>query len=109
MTRNGEGEDAPKTSTSSERATDSYGSGASPFQPAGRRPVLHRLVPVSEQLPSYHGGTLRRDLLAGVTVAALALPAAMAYAELAGLSPVAGLYTLLLPTVTYTLLGSSAS
>jgi SulP family sulfate permease len=50
---------------------------------------------------------LRRDLLAGVTVAALALPAAMAYAELAGLSPVAGLYALLLPTVAYTLLGSS--
>jgi sulfate permease, SulP family len=107
MTRNGEGEDAPETSPSSERATDSYGREASPFQPAARRSALHRLVPVSEQLPGYHGGTLRRDLLAGVTVAALALPAAMAYAELAGLSPVAGLYALLLPTVAYTLLGSS--
>jgi SulP family sulfate permease len=40
-------------------------------------------------------------------VAALALPSGMAYAELAGLSPVAGLYALLLPTVAYTLLGSS--
>jgi sulfate permease, SulP family len=46
-------------------------------------------------------------VLAGVTVAALALPAGMAYAELAGLSPAAGLYALLLPTVAYTLLGSS--
>jgi MFS superfamily sulfate permease-like transporter len=99
MTRDGEGEDAPKTSASSERATDSYGREASTFQPAARRSALHRLVPVSEQLPGYHGGTLRRDLLAGVTVAALALPAAMVYAELAGLSPVAGLYALLLPTV----------
>jgi sulfate permease, SulP family len=107
MTRNGEGEDAPKTSASSERTTDSYGRERSPFQPAARRSALHRLVPVSEQLPGYHGGTLRRDLLAGVTVAALALPAAMAYAELAGLSPVAGLYALLLPTVAYTLLDSS--
>ena len=88
-------------------ARDSYGRETSPFQPAARRPVLHRVVPVSEQLPSYRGGILRRDLLAGVTVAALALPAAMAYAELAGLSPVAGLYALLLPTVAYTLLGSS--
>jgi sulfate permease family protein len=43
----------------------------------------------------------------GVTVAALALPSAMAYAELAGLSPVSGLYALLLPAVAYTLLGSS--
>jgi sulfate permease, SulP family len=42
-----------------------------------------------------------------VTVAALALPSAMAYGELAGLSPLAGLYTLLLPTVAYVLLGSS--
>jgi sulfate permease, SulP family len=90
-----------------QRAGDAYGREASPFRPPARRPVLHRLVPVSEELPGYRGGTLRRDLLAGVTVAALALPAAMAYAELAGLSPVAGLYALLLPTVAYTLLGSS--
>jgi Sulfate permease family len=88
-------------------ARDSYGKGVSPFRPAARKPVLHRVVPVSEQLPGYRAGVLRRDLLAGVTVAALALPAAMAYAELAGLSPVAGLYALLLPTVAYALLGSS--
>ena len=69
--------------------------------------ALHRLVPVSERLPGYGGGALRRDLLAGVTVAALALPAAMAYGELAGLSAVAGLYALLLPTVAYTVFGSS--
>ena len=37
----------------------------------------------------------------------MAVPAAMGYAELAGLSPVAGLYALLLPTVAYALLGSS--
>jgi sulfate permease, SulP family len=69
--------------------------------------MLHRVVRVAQQLPGYRGGTLRRDLLAGVTVAALALPSAMAYAELAGLSPVSGLYALLLPAVAYTLLGSS--
>ncbi|HEY6398199.1 MAG TPA: SulP family inorganic anion transporter, partial [Solirubrobacteraceae bacterium] len=40
-------------------------------------------------------------------VAALAVPSAMAYAELAGLSPVHGLYALLLPTLAYVLLGSS--
>ena len=45
--------------------------------------------------------------MAGVTVAALAVPSAMAYAEVAGLSPVNGLYALLLPTVAYALLGSS--
>ncbi len=40
-------------------------------------------------------------------MAALAIPSAMAYAELAGLSPVAGLYALLLPAVAYAIFGSS--
>ena len=40
-------------------------------------------------------------------MAALAVPSAMAYAEVAGMSPVNGLYALLLPTVAYVLLGSS--
>jgi MFS superfamily sulfate permease-like transporter len=56
---------------------------------SGRRragPLLAGLVPVSERLRGYRGDTLRRDLLAGVTVAALALPAAMAHGELAGLT-----------------------
>ena len=57
--------------------------------------------------PRYRAPSARRDLVAGVTVAALALPSAMAYAEVAGLSPVNGLYALLLPTVAYVLLGSS--
>jgi len=105
MTRNLDGEGTPEASE--RRARDGYGHGTSPFRPAPRPPMLHRLVPVSRDLPGYRGRILRRDLVAGLTVAALALPAAMAYAELAGLSPVAGLYTLLLPTVAYSLLGSS--
>ena len=80
---------------------------ASPFQAKRKAPLLERAVPVSQELPAYRGGHAQRDLLAGVTVAALALPSAMAYAELAGLSPVNGLYTLLLPTVVYVVLGSS--
>jgi high affinity sulfate transporter 1 len=58
-------------------------------------------------LPGYRIPSIRRDLIAGVTVAALAVPSAMAFAEVAGLSPVNGLYALLLPTVAYALLGSS--
>ncbi|HEX5800822.1 MAG TPA: SulP family inorganic anion transporter [Gaiellaceae bacterium] len=69
--------------------------------------MLARAIPVSAQLPRYRGPSARRDLVAGVTVAALALPSAMAYAEVAGVSPVNGLYALLLPTVAYVLLGSS--
>ena len=40
-------------------------------------------------------------------MAALAIPSAMAYAELAGATPVNGLYALLLPVIAYALLGSS--
>src|SRR4051812_24269838 len=88
------------------RDPDAYGESA-PFRPAEPEPLLTRAVPVSGQLPQYRVPSARRDLLAGVTVAALALPSAMAYAEVAGVSPVNGLYALLLPTVAYTLLGSS--
>jgi hypothetical protein len=44
---------------------------------------------------------------AGITVAALAVPAGMVYAEVAGLSPVKGLYALLLPALTYALIDPS--
>ena len=78
-----------------------------PFRKAPREPFLARTIPVASDLPGYRAPSARRDLLAGVTVAALAVPSGMAYAELAGLSPVNGLYALLLPTVAYVLLGSS--
>jgi hypothetical protein len=84
-----------------------YESEASPFQQPARRPFLQRVVPVAEHVRGYRGGTLRRDLVAGVTVAALALPASLAYAEIAGLSPVVGLYALLLPALAYAIFGSS--
>jgi SulP family sulfate permease len=92
---------------SGELAGEAYSEVESPFKPAPVRPLLHRAVPVVEQLRGYKPRVARRDVMAGVTVAALALPSAMAYAELAGLSPVHGLYALLLPTVAYGLLGSS--
>src|SRR6478736_3030727 len=84
-----------------------YGPDATPFRRPDKRPWLYRIVPVAEHVPGYRGGTFGRDALAGITVAALALPAAMAYGELAGLSPVIGLYTLLLPAVAYAIFGSS--
>jgi SulP family sulfate permease len=84
-----------------------YRQGSSPFKQPPKDPLLERAVPVSAQIPGYRPHTARRDLLAGLTVAALALPSAIAYAEVAGLPPVNGLYALLLPTVLYTFLGSS--
>ena len=89
-----------------EGAPEPYASSA-PFRPAKPDPLLQRAIPVAKELPGYRAPAARRDLLAGVTVAALAIPSAMAYAELAGLPAVAGLYALLLPTLAYTFLGSS--
>jgi SulP family sulfate permease len=80
---------------------------ASPFRPAREDPLLTRLVPVTAELPRYRSPSARRDIVAGVTVAALAIPSAMAYAEVAGVSPVNGLYAVLLPAVAYVFLGSS--
>jgi SulP family sulfate permease len=92
--------------TSRAPAADEYGT-TSPFRPAHQEPLLTRTIPVAGELPKYRAPSARRDLLAGVTVAALAIPSAMAYAEVAGISPVNGLYALLLPAVAYVLLGSS--
>jgi sulfate permease, SulP family len=80
---------------------------ASPFRPARRRPIIARISPITDAVSGYRPQSGGRDLLAAVTVAAVAVPSAMGYAEVAGLSPVQGLYALLLPPVAYALLGSS--
>src|SRR5262247_4121928 len=77
------------------------------FRPAREDPLLVRALPVAGDLPRYRAPSAGRDLLAGVTVAALGIPSAMAYGELAGLSPINGFYALLLPAIAYVLLGSS--
>ena len=67
-----------------------------------------RLLPFLRWLPELRRpGVLRRDLVAGVTVAAVLVPQAMAYAELAGLPSVYGLYAAFLPPVIAAFWGSS--
>jgi sulfate permease, SulP family len=51
--------------------------------------------------------TLRPDVIAGLTAAAVVLPKAMAYATVAGLSVSVGLYTAFVPMIVYALLGTS--
>lgn len=53
------------------------------------------------------GLTLRFDVVAGLTAAAVVLPKAMAYATVAGLPVAVGLYTALVPMLIYALLGTS--
>ncbi|GAB4474939.1 MAG: SulP family inorganic anion transporter [Elainellaceae cyanobacterium] len=69
---------------------------------------LKRLsMPGLRRLLSYRRDWLRGDVLAGVTVAAYLIPQCMAYGELAGVEPVAGLWAILPPLLIYAVLGSS--
>lgn len=78
-----------------------------PFQARVESTSPLRFVPVVADLRSYSRRILRADVIAGVALAAVAIPQSMAYAQTAGLPVVAGLYGLLLPLVAYALLGSS--
>ena len=82
-----------------------YGS-RSAFAHATKPPLTRRYLPVLQTLRDYDAQRSRADFAAGITVAALALPSAMAYAQLAGIGVSAGLYALLLPVVAYAVLGS---
>jgi len=68
---------------------------------------LAALLPGVGQFRHYHREWLTGDVLAGLTVAAYLVPQVMAYAEVAGLPPVAGLWAIIGPLAVYALLGSS--
>ncbi len=68
---------------------------------------LRQRMPILEWLPQYERAWLRFDLVAGVTLAAYAVPVSLAYASLAGLPPQMGLYCYLLGGIAYALFGSS--
>ena len=66
-----------------------------------------RRFPPARWLAEYRADWLRSDIVAGVTLAAYAIPVSLAYAGLAGLPPQAGVYGYLLGGLGYALLGSS--
>jgi SulP family sulfate permease len=68
---------------------------------------LCRHVPALDSLRTYSAGAFGADLMAGLTVAAIAVPQAMAYALLAGLPPQYGLYTAIVVTAVGALFDSS--
>ncbi|MFC1857899.1 SulP family inorganic anion transporter [Thermodesulfobacteriota bacterium] len=68
--------------------------------------IRDRLFPFLNWFKDYHAATLRSDLLAGLTVAVVLIPQAMAYAMLAGLPPVYGLYAAVTTPVIAALWGS---
>ena len=78
------------------------------LKPPEEKTALQRYLPIVDWLPKYDwGGSLRFDLIAALTVWALLVPEAMAYAGIAGVSPEVGLVTAPLALIGYAIFGSS--
>src|SRR5690349_21300482 len=65
------------------------------------------LLPILQWLPRYDRSWFRLDVIAGLTLAAYAIPVSMAYATLAGVPPQHGIYCYLLGGLSYAVFGSS--
>lgn len=63
--------------------------------------------PVADWLPKYSKANLQGDISAGLTVGVMLIPQGMAYAMIAGLPPIYGLYASTIPLIIYALLGTS--
>lgn len=74
---------------------------------AGWLTRLYGIAPGLSTLVNYRAQDFPHDLVAGLSVAAVALPVGVAYAELAGFNPAIGLYSSILPLAAYALFGSS--
>lgn len=68
---------------------------------------LKKLIPILEWLPGYNTSRFRGDLIAGITVSIILIPQGIAYALIAGLPPIYGLYCALIPQLVYAVFGSS--
>src|SRR5215472_3618998 len=66
-----------------------------------------KIAPGLGKLLSYQRSDLPHDLIAGLSVAAVALPVGVAYVQLAGFNPAVGLYSSILPLVAYAIFGTS--
>lgn len=78
-----------------------------PLEAPPEKTLLQRYLPVVTWLPRYDWGGLRFDVIAALTVWALLVPEAMAYAGIAGVAPEVGLVTAPLALVGYAIFGSS--
>ncbi len=68
---------------------------------------IKKIIPILEWLPNYNKSLFKGDLVAGITVGIILIPQGIAYALIAGLPPIYGLYCALVPQVIYAIFGSS--
>jgi SulP family sulfate permease len=66
-----------------------------------------KYLPVTEWIGDYNGATFQHDFIAGLTVCVILIPQGMAYALLAGMPPIYGLYGGLIPLFLYGIFGTS--
>lgn len=71
------------------------------------RQQLGRYAPITVWLPAYARDLLRTDIISGVTVWGVMVPVAMAYAQMAGVPPQAGLYAAFAALLAYAVFGTS--
>src|SRR6185369_15147711 len=76
-------------------------------RPADRQRGIRAYVPGIDVVRRYQRPWLGRDVVAGLVLSALLVPQGMAYAELAGLPPITGLYTSILCLLGYAVFGPS--
>ena len=69
--------------------------------------MLKKYLPILQWLPNYKRSFFAGDISAGLTVGVMLIPQGMAYALIAGLPPVYGLYAALVPNLLYAFTGSS--
>ncbi|NGP77960.1 solute carrier 26 family protein [Balneolaceae bacterium YR4-1] len=74
---------------------------------AENKSLLKRHIPISDWLPEYHLPDLKKDFRAGLTVGVLLIPQSMAYAIIAGLPAIYGLYASIIPLAIYAVFGTS--
>ena len=70
---------------------------------------ISRLFPAKDWLSRYQFSTFKSDLIAALIVLAMLVPQGMAYAMLAGLPPIMGIYASILPMIIYAFTGSSST
>jgi len=70
---------------------------------------MFRWMPGVQAVASYRRQWLAKDVVAGVVLTTLVVPQGMAYAELAGLPPITGLYTSILCLLGYAVFGPRGS
>ena len=69
--------------------------------------MIRNIFPIVNSLKGYHNSLFKLDVLAGLTIGVVLIPQAMAYALLAGIPPIYGLYGALIPIIIYAFLGTS--